>query len=217
MPRTPWRRSMTSTSERGAHSRRSSPTRHGRCSMPSEDTLPRHLRLESSVASAPLQGMHEFASSGALGGTAATGSRSSSLGAGASALSFERATKTAAVVIAFGTTMTFAPNPSFAAWLTPDAFEVRGAQKSAQPFAGTDEREAEARSLGTIMSALDEDPIEDGVAHLAERALDTHIERFGSTPMPGAVSASVSPARAAALLRLLGRSTKIGVSERMVL
>lgn len=169
-------------------------------------------QTESLPASVPFQHMRAFVESGSLGGVPFTGSRSPSLGA--SALSFERAKKMAAVVIAFATTGTMTSDPALASSLALTEIEIPGVPES---ITSADDRAAETRSLAAIMGALEEEPIEDGYTHHAERAVDAHIEQFGSARLVTAVSASASPARAAALLRLLGRSAKIGAEERRAL
>lgn len=180
--------------------------------MDPESVVPREPRLEGSAPSATFQRVHAFPRSGPSGGLAFTGSRSRSLGA--SVLSFERASKTFAIVIAFAATATFTTDPVIASSLAPTELEVPGDQLAAIEAS---EPTAEVRSLAGIVTALDEDPIEDGVTHRAERALDAHLDQFGSMRIVRAVSASASSARAAALLRLLGRSARVDTEQRKAL
>lgn len=73
---------------------------------------------------------------------------------------------------------------------------------------------AESRALAGILSALDEDPIEDGVTHSAESALNSYVSRFGSLSIAHQFLAVTPSARAAAFLRLLGRCTNLAPGER---
>jgi hypothetical protein len=71
--------------------------------------------------------------------------------------------------------------------------------------------------LAAILKALDESPIEDGVTHRAEAAIDAHITRVGGALAVRQTRAMASLAQAAAFLRLLGRSERLRPQDRMAL
>jgi hypothetical protein len=166
--------------------------------------------LQGSASSGELVGLHAFAASGSQPADTLLDKSANSLGA--SNLSFERAFKNSAVVLAFASTATFATDAAFANALAPTGLEVVGEHRSSvieQPI----DREtvaAERRSLASIVSALDEEPIEDGITHRAQHALVEHINEFGTVGFASYVAALFPAARAASLLRLFGRSEKIG-------
>ena len=75
---------------------------------------------------------------------------------------------------------------------------------------------AAQRSLASIRRSLDEISIEDGVTHPAEGRLDEHVAAYGDEGLREAVQ-SMDSARAADLLRLLGRTTAVGAHLRTTL
>lgn len=172
-----------------------------------EEVIPHRLEAQGSVSSLDLRGVHAFAGSGAARAAPFTGLRSSSLGS--SPLSFERAAKTAAMIVAFGSTAIFSADPHLAASLVPQTIEVPG--QAATHTAGVDEEERTAvkDSIAAISRELDDAAIEDGVSHRAEHLISTHMAGLGEAGLLDAVRSSESPARAAAFLRLLGRSSSL--------
>jgi hypothetical protein len=169
--------------------------------------------LQGSTASAEPARVHHFSGTGDSGAPPLLESGSSSLGA--SSISFERTIRNALVVAAFGATVTFATDRAVASALAPSDLEVpdHGASAGRQSV-GTYRDTGEANSLAALVRALDEEPIEDGVTHRAESALAAHIDQFGVTNVTRHFAALSPPSRAASLLRLLGRSEKVGRDER---
>lgn len=174
-----------------------------------EPFIPRRLETHGSVSSLPVRGVPAFAGSGSSGEAPFTGLRSSSLGS--SPLSFERAAKTAAMIVAFASTATYSADPHLAASLVPRTIEIPSEARPPQTDAlGAEERFAIDKSFAAIRRELDEAAIEDGVSHRAERLVSTHVAAFGEAGLLDAARSDESPARAAAFLRLLGRSSSLG-------
>ncbi len=69
-------------------------------------------------------------------------------------------------------------------------------------------------SIVTICRELDDAAIEDGVTHRAEQLVSTHVAAFGDAGLLYAVRHNGAPTRAAAFLRLLGRSSSLGSRMR---
>lgn len=172
-----------------------------------EPVIPHRLEAQGSVSSLDLRGVHAFAGSGAAGGASFMGLRSSSLGS--SPLSFERAAKTAAMIVAFGSTATFSVHPHFAASLVPQTLEVPGEAATRTEVVDAEDSAAVKESIAAISRELDDAAIEDGVTHRAEQRVTMHVAAFGDEGLLDAVRHNESPARAAAFLRLLGRSSRV--------
>jgi hypothetical protein len=207
---------MTCTSEKATLSKLSSPTKPVRCSMLPDPVLRGEHHIQSSTASSEPVQLYTFAGSGASGGSTLLGSGSSSLGA--SSISFERTIRNVLVVAAFGATVTFATDPAVATALAPTDLEIpdEGAS-AARASLGNFRDTGEANSLASIVRLLDEEPLEDGVTHRAERDLAAHIDQFGAANPARHFADLDSPSRAASLLRLFGRSEKIERDERQAL
>lgn len=174
-----------------------------------EKVVPQKHTADASVSSLVLRGLHAFSSSGSAQGDAFTSVQSSSLGA--SPLSFERTLKTAVIIAALGTTVTFA-DPQVAASLAPRSLEVPNWMSESREASSQANVRATAHSLSAIMRALHDEPIEDGVTHRAEPLLASHIATFGEGGLLTELRTSDST-RASALLRLLGRSS--GLSPQL--
>jgi hypothetical protein len=172
-----------------------------------EPVIPHRLEAQGSVSSLDLRGVHAFAGSGAARGASFTGLRSSSLGS--SPLSFERAANTAAMIVAFGSTATFSVDPHLTASLVPQTIEVPGEAATRTEGVAAEERAAVKESIVAISRELDDAAIEDGVSHRAEQLISTHVAALGEAGLLYAVRSNESPARAAAFLRLLGRSSSL--------
>jgi hypothetical protein len=157
--------------------------------------------------------MHDVTASGSQPGEPFLVTRAQSLGA--SALSFERATRTAGVAVALAATWMLSSDMALSPALVPAPLELPGQVRPAvAPRAAASLAGKEACSLAALFTAVDEEPVEDGVVHRAEAALAAHIAEFGATTLVEHACSTSKAMRCAALLRLLSRVSQLDAEQR---
>lgn len=168
------------------------------------------LHAVHSTASSDVPGVH-IAASGAGSGEPLLITRSQSLGA--SSLSFERTLKTAGVVVALATTLTFSNGGALGAALVPVPLEIP-AGAAAPPMNVAMLAASQARSIAALFAAIDEEPVEDGLVHRAEAAVAAHIQEFGASGLVQHMCGASKASRSASLLRLLSRVSRLDAEQR---
>jgi hypothetical protein len=181
--------------------------------MPHEARRLGELLLVGSTASTGVLAVHDITASGSDPGELLLQTRAQSLGA--SALSFERATRTAGVVVALAATWMFSSDVALSPALAPVPLDLPGqVRPAAAPRDAAMRAETEGRSLAALFTAIDEEPVEDGVVHHAEAALAAHIAEFGATALVERACGTSKAMRRASLLRLLSRVSRLDAEQR---
>jgi hypothetical protein len=124
--------------------------------------------------------------------------------------------KTAGVVAALAATLTFSNDVALGAALVPVPLAMP-ASGPASPMNVAMHAAKQARSLGALFSAIDEDPVEDGVVHRAEAAIAAHIQEFGASGVVEHMCSASEANRSASLLRLLSRVSRLDAEQRRVI
>lgn len=169
------------------------------------------LHAVYSTASNSVPEMHATTASGSDPGETLLITRSQSLGA--SSLSFERTVKTAGVVVALAATLTFSSDAALGAALVPAPLEMPA--RAVAPSADVAmPATRQARSLAALFTAIDEEPVEDGVVHRAEAAVAAYLREFGASGIVEHVCGASEASRPASLLRLLSRVTRLDAEQR---
>jgi hypothetical protein len=181
--------------------------------MPHEARRRGEVHLVGSTASTGVLAVHDITASGSHPGEPLLISHTQSLGA--SSLSFERATRTAHVVVALAATWMFSSDMALSPALVPFPLELPGqVRPAASQRAAAMLAARQARSLAALFAAIDEEPVEDGVVHHAEAALAANIAEFGATALVKHACGTSTATRSASLLRLLSRVSRLDAEQR---
>lgn len=170
------------------------------------------LRTRGSVSSVNLTGWGAPELAPPRGARVFVRSHASTLGA--SPLSAERAVRLAAIAFASASVTGSTTSRALASAIPAYNLDVLDPAQAPDPHLA---RTREAASFAVILRALDEEEIEDGTSHPAESLLRGHLDRYRAGDFAQQLKAQASSTRAAALLRLFGRSERVPPHQRQSL